>query len=70
MNKFVLRFKVNGFNHKGHVYVGVNGLDLFDVYLTTTKGTIVKVITDIYLMDFIDIVDKAVESEGQEYYGN
>ena len=28
--------------HKGHVYIFVNGMDLYDVYLTTTRGTIVE----------------------------
>ena len=44
----VLRFKVNGHHHKGHVYVAVNGSDLYDVYLTTTRGNIVKEIKDIF----------------------
>ena len=55
MNKNVLRFKVNAHRHKGHIYVAVNFMDLFDVYLTTTKGKIVKVFTDVYLEDFLNI---------------
>ena len=57
----VLRFKVNGHNHKGHVYVAVNGSDLYDVYLTTTRGNIVKEIRDIYFDELQDRVDDAVE---------
>ena len=38
----VFRMKVNGMLHKGHVYIFLNGADLFDVYLTTTHGKIVK----------------------------
>ena len=29
--------------HKGHVYIFVNGADLFDVYLTTLQGTIIEI---------------------------
>ena len=39
----MLKFKVSGMKHKGHVYIFVNGMDLYDVYLTTTKGTIVEI---------------------------
>lgn len=68
MNDYVLRFKVNGMNHKGHVYVAVNFMDLFDVYLTDFDGNIVEVLKDVYLMDFIEHVDVAVESGNQKYY--
>lgn len=57
----VLRFKVNGHHHKGHVYVVVNGADLFDVYLTTTRGTIVKEMNDIYFDELQSRVDNAIE---------
>ena len=38
----MLRFKVNGMKHKGHVYVFLNGADLYDVYITTTRGLILE----------------------------
>ena len=38
----MLRFKVSGMKHKGHVYIFLNGADLYDVYLTTTRGTILE----------------------------
>jgi hypothetical protein len=38
----MLRFKVSGMKHKGHVYVFLNGADLYDVYITTTRGTILE----------------------------
>ncbi len=38
----MLRFKVTGMKHRGHVYVFVNGADLYDVYITTTRGTILE----------------------------
>ena len=38
----MLRFKVTGMKHRGHVYIFVNGADLYDVYITTTRGTILE----------------------------
>ena len=59
-NKF-LRFKVNGYKHAGHVYIAVNGADLYDVYITTTRGTIVKEMKDIYFDDLVKRIDIEVE---------
>lgn len=61
MNNYLLRFKVNAHRHKGHIYVAVNFLDLFDVWLTDTKGNIVKTFDNVYLEDFIRIVDDQIE---------
>jgi len=57
----MFRMKVNGHHHKGHVYIFVNGMDLFDVYLTTTKGNIVKKFTDIYFDQLVEMIDNAIE---------
>jgi len=57
----VLRFKVNGHHHKGHVYIVVNGSDLYDVYLTTTRGNIVKEMKDIYFDELQTRIDNAIE---------
>lgn len=59
----MFRMNVQGFHHKGHVYIFLNGLDLFDVYLTTTQGTI-KDRTDemgIYNDQLVDWIDEKVE---------
>ena len=61
MNDFCLRFKVQGHHHNGHVYIVVNGADLFDVYLTTSRGTIKNIFTDIFVDCLIDTIDNAVE---------
>lgn len=61
MNKYVLRFKVEAHRHKGHIYVCVNGADYFDVYLTTTHGKITHVFNDVFLGDFITLVDDRIE---------
>jgi len=39
----------------------VNGLDLFDIYLTSSHGTIKETINDIYLDDLFGILDKKIE---------
>lgn len=57
----VLRFKVNGHHHKGHVYISVNGSDLYNVYLTTTRGTMVKEMTNIYFTELTERIDNEVE---------
>lgn len=47
--------------HHGHIYMGVNGADLFDIYLTTAQGKIKKVFNDIYLEDVIRVIDEEIE---------
>jgi hypothetical protein len=56
-----LRFNVNGHHHKGHVYLFVNGADLFDIYLTSTHGNIKEKIGDVYLDDLFEVLDKKIE---------
>ena len=56
-----LRMMVNGHHHKGHVYIVLNGMDLFDVYYTTSKGTIVDTDTDLYFDMLVNAIDKRVE---------
>ena len=57
----MFRMAVNGHHHKGHVYIFLNGSDLFDVYLTTKMGTIKKVLTDLYNDQIVDVIDKEIE---------
>lgn len=61
INKRGLRFTVNAHHHKGHVYLFVNGSDLFDIYLTTSHGNIKEKICDIYLDQLVDVIDKKIE---------
>ena len=56
-----LRFKSNGYHHKGHVYIHLGWNDTFTVTLTSTKGTIIETITDVYLDVLIDVIDKKIE---------
>ncbi len=61
INECVLRFIVRGRHHKGHVYVIPNASDLFDVYLTTNRGTIKTTFTDIFVDSLVETIDEAVE---------
>ena len=61
MNNNCLRFTVNGNHHRGHVYIVVNYSDLFDVYLTSNRGTVKEVLTDIYVDSLVDAIDAKVE---------
>lgn len=61
IEKKLLKFKVNGHHHKGYVYIGVNGMDLFDVFLVKRTGEIKETLKDIYLEDLIDTIDEKVE---------
>lgn len=62
-NPKMFRMMVQGHHHKGHVYIFVNGLDLFDVYLTTSKGRIVAKTEDqgLYFDNLVEWIDCKVE---------
>ncbi len=57
----MFRMNVRGRHHKGLVYIFVNGLDLFDVYLTDYKGKIKDIGTDIYFDDLANWIDEKIE---------
>jgi hypothetical protein len=61
MNDYCLRFKVQGHHHYGHIYLVVNGRDLFDIYLTSLRGTVREHIEDVYLDSLIEVIDDKVE---------
>lgn len=56
-----LKFRVSGHLFKGVIYIGVNGKDLFDVYMTDLKGVIQQEVNDVYIEDLIDAIDTRVE---------
>lgn len=57
-----LRFKVQGFLHKGWVTVEYNeGADLFDIKLLSNQLKEVKSIEGIYFDELIDVIDNHVE---------
>lgn len=57
----MFRFAVNGHHFRGHIYIFVNGADLFDVYFTTSKGTIKEIKEDLYFDMVVNAIDKYVE---------
>ena len=61
INTSTLRFRVSGHHHKGHVYIFLNGLDVFEVYLTTISGKIVEVIEDLYIDNIFSVLDERIE---------
>lgn len=57
-----LAFKVNGFKHKGWVFVRYNeGNDLFDVELRNKSLDVVRSIEDVYFDRLVAVIDNAVE---------
>ena len=61
MNSHCLRFRVRGHLHSGHVYLAVNGHDLFDVIITSNRGTIKETVEGIDLDMLVDTIDELVE---------
>jgi len=57
----MLRMTVSGHHHKGWVFIFLNGMDLFDVYLTSNRGTIKKIMTELYFDQLVEQIDIAVE---------
>lgn len=56
-----LRFSVNGFLHRGYVYVCLNeGKDLFEVF-TVKKDKVVAHETEVFIEDLVDTIDFMVE---------
>ncbi len=60
--KLGLRFRVNGFLHKGIVEILYNeGADLFDVYLINEDGSLKVLIEGVYFDQLVDTIDDHVE---------
>ena len=57
----MFRMLVNGHHHKGHVYIFLNGLDLFDVYYTSNRGTIKKISKDLYFDMLVNDIDTTIK---------
>jgi hypothetical protein len=59
----MFRLRVSGHHHKGYVYIFLNGLDLFDVYLTNLKNVIKKRTNEmgIYVDQLVEWIDTNVE---------
>lgn len=57
-----LKLKVNGFHHKGWVYISYDeGLDLYNIYLVTDSREVVKEVEGVYCDEFGDLLDQYIE---------
>ncbi len=57
-----LKFKVQGFIHKGLVIVKYNeGTDLFDIQLLKDSGDVVKKIEGVYIDELVNVIDVNVK---------
>lgn len=65
MNKYLLRFRVQAHRHRGHVYIAVNGSDLFDIWLTNLKGEIKKEFKNVFIDDLISTIDDEIEKTSE-----
>lgn len=56
-----LRFKVQGYFHKGLVYIALNYNDTFKIYFTTPSGKIVDIRAEVYVDELVQVLDKRIE---------
>ena len=66
-NMPALAFSVNGFKHKGRVYIALNqGLDLLEIFLINSEGKEVKHIEEIFIDDLVSVLDKYIETDNDK----
>ena len=58
-----LRFKSNGFLHKGHVYILLGWDDTFTVVLTTLKGKVISIDAGVYVDMLVNVIDRRIETK-------
>lgn len=62
-----LRFVVNGFKHKGKVYVCYDeGSDLYEINLTDEKDKIIQTKEQIFCDQLTDTIDEMVETDNDK----
>lgn len=64
----MFRMQVRAYKHKGFVYIFVNGMDLFDVYLTDFNNKIVKIGSDLYFDQLTEWIDENIEKQANYQY--
>ena len=65
MNDYCLRWTVQGALFKGHIYLVVNGSDLFDIYFCSNRGNIKHTAQDVYVDVLVETIDSIVERAPQ-----
>ena len=58
---FALRFTVKGNLFRGHIYVVLNGLDLYDVYYCSNRGNIKMISEHLYCDNITEVIDEKIE---------
>lgn len=56
-----LRFKSNGYKHKGHVYIILAWNDTFTVVYTTLKGKVKFIDEEVYIDMLVESIDNRIE---------
>jgi hypothetical protein len=56
-----LRFKSEGFLHKGHVYIILGWDDTFTVILTSVRGKVISIDEGIYVDMLVQTIDRRIE---------
>jgi hypothetical protein len=58
-----LRFKSNGYLHKGHVYITLGWNDTFTIIYTSLKGKVIDIQEDIYIDMLVEAIDRKIETK-------
>lgn len=58
---FAFRFTVNAHHFRGHIYIVLNGADLYDVYYCSNRGNIKFIHNDIYNDTLTEVIDRKIE---------
>ncbi len=60
--KPALQIRVSGLQHKGWVIIALNyGLDCYEVYFVTVRGTVKKTLDEVYCDNLGDVLDRNIE---------
>jgi len=60
-SRSLLRFFVRGRHHTGYVFIFLNGMDLFDVWIATTNGNIRHELNGLYSDQLAESIDQKIE---------
>lgn len=56
-----IRFNVNGYKFRGHVYITCNGLDYIDIFFTSQRGRVKQVREDIDISMVNEVITNIIE---------
>lgn len=58
---YALRFTVRGRLFRGHIYVVLNGMDLYDVYYCSNRGNIKMISEHLFFDNITEVIDEKIE---------